>query len=320
MRHVLSTKTRKTKVKPNTTLKAKKGAESFIYLCTRGGLNDCLVQLLHILAYAQKHRRSILLQMKTYSAADLSSIFDFSQFPVPIYTNVKERLAAFPKEVFEPRVNPLKIQWGLPTQFNLQREYPREKVLLYSKGFGGDGFPLLKYIRFTPEFLTDFQTYRKKLGLPREYVSMHLRATDRKMMINNNVRGISLAESNIIIKTPTVSKDPKKASLEKIERFVRMFEDLPIFTASDNPALLALLKKKYPQMIMSESSFNYNNDTAGVLHKRYGSKDANILKEAFFDLLLLAGGEAIITSAGGFSRLAKKLQVDKALLADMCQS
>lgn len=262
--------------------------------------------------------------MQTYDAAELSSIFDFSKFPVPIYTNFRERLASFPGDAFEPRVHPMKIGKRRPAIFNFNKNYPREKVLLYAKGGGGDGFPVLHYVRFTPEFLSDFHTYRVKLGIPREYISMHLRATDRNIMINNNIRGIRLAESNLIIKTPTVSKDPKKASLEKIDRFVKLFEGVPIFAASDNLAILNSLKDKYPQIIMSQSSMNYNRDSAGnnpvVLHKKYGSKDGNVLKEALFDLLLLAGGKAILTSAGGFSRLAKKLQVDKALLADMLKN
>jgi len=320
MRHTLSNKTRRTRLNTNTTLKAKKAAESFIYLSATSGLNDCLFQLLQVLPYAQKHRRSIILRMQTYDAADLSSIFDFSRFPVPIYTNFRERLAAFPKDLFEPRVNPMKIGRRSPATFDFHETYPREKVLLYAKSGGGDGFPILKYIRFTPTFLDEFHAYRKKLGLPREYVSMHLRATDRTFTINNNIRGISLAESNRIIKTPTASKDPKKASLEKIHRYIQMFPGLPVFTASDNPPLLTLLKKKYPQIITPESSLNYNSGTPYILHRTYGSKDENVLKEALFDLLLLAGGKAILSSAGGFSRLAKKLQVDKALLADMMKN
>jgi hypothetical protein len=324
MRHISTNKTRKNKVTNNTTLKGKHRGESFIYFSAQSGLNDCLFQLSQILPYAQKHRRSIILRMQTYDAADLSSIFDFSAFPVPIYTNFRERLSAFPKDVFEPRVHPMKIGKRNPATFDLHEKYGREKVLLYSKGGGGDGFPILEYVRFTPEFLRDFHTYRNKLGVPREYISMHLRATDRAIMINNNIRGISLAESNRIIKTPTVSKDPKKASLEKIGRFIEMFPGVPVFTASDNRQLLSSLKHKFPQIITSESSSNYNSDNTRnnsfILHKTFGSKDGNVLKEALFDLLLLAGGKAILTSAGGFSRLAKKLQVDKALLADMMKN
>ena len=55
-------------------------------------------------------------------------------------------------------------------------------------------------------------------------------------------------------------------------------------------------------------------------HLNFGSKDEHLLKNALFDLLLLAGAKAILTSAGGFSRLAKKLQVDKALLMEMLKN
>lgn len=311
------------RARANTTLKAKRG-ESFIYLCARGGLNDCLVQLSQIIPYAQTHRRSIILRMQTYDATDLSSIFDFSKFPVPIYMNFQECLAAFPAEQFEPRVNPMKIGTGDSTVFNFNKTYPREKVLLYSKGSGGDGFSMLQYIRFTPEFLKEFRLHSESLHIPAEYISIHLRATDRALIINNNIRGISLAESNTIIKTPTSSKDPKKASLEKIDRFIKKFPGLAVFIASDNSNTLKYFKKKYPQTIMSEASFKYKSNSmenkSYIIHKKFGSKDENVLKDALFDLLLLAGGKAILTSAGGFSRLAKKLQVDKALLMDMLEN
>jgi hypothetical protein len=317
-------KTRKTRVNTNTTLKAKNTEESFIYLCAQGGLNDCLVQLSHILSYARKHRRSIILRMRTYDATDLSSVFDFSKFPVPIYTNFRERLAAFPAERFEPRINPMKIGKGASIVFNFHKTYSREKVLLYSNGSGGDGFPILQYIRFTPEFLNQFYMYRKKLELSREYVSMHLRATDRSITIDNNIRGITLAESNIIIKTPTASKDPRKASLEKIDRFIKKFPGVSVFVASDNPALLTSLRKKYPQIIHTDSAFRNNKhcteNKCDATHLNFGSKDKQLLKNALFDLLLLAGAKAILTSAGGFSRLAKKLQVDKELLTEMLKN
>jgi hypothetical protein len=315
-------KTRRARARANTTLKSKAG--SFIYLCARSGLNDCLAQLSHILPYAQKHGRSILLRMKTYDATDLSSIFDFSMFPVPIYTNYRERLAAFSRDDFEPHMNPMKIGSRRTTAFNFNKTYPHDKVLLYSRGGGGDGFPMLRLLRFTPEFLKEFRAYREKLGIPHNYISMHLRATDRSIAIDNNIRGITLAESNHIIKTPTASKDPKKASLEKIDRFIKAFPGVAVFAASDNPAVLVSLRKKYPQLIHSESAFNYTNHCTGnrcdATHLKFGSKDEDVLKHALFDLLLLAGGKAILTSAGGFSRLAKKLQVDKEVLADMCQS
>lgn len=324
MRPIIINKTRRARARARAnTLNAKNG-ESFIFVCTRGGLNDCLVQLSHILPYAQKHRRSIILRMQTYDATDLSSIFDFSKFPVPIYTNFRERLSAFPAEYFEPRINPMKIGKGNSTVFNFNKTYPREKVLLYSNGSGGDGFPILNYIRFTPEFLKEFHTYREKLGLPREYISMHLRATDRSIAIDNNIRGITLAESNLIIKTPTASKDSRKASLEKISRFIKLFPGVTVFAASDNPALLTSLKKKYPQIIHTDSAFrdkkHCTENMCDATHLKFGSKDEHLLKNALFDLLLLAGAKAILTSAGGFSRLAKKLQVDKALLMEMLKN
>jgi hypothetical protein len=72
---------------------------------------------------------------------------------------------------------------------------------------------------------------------------------------------------------------------------------------------------------MSEAPFkNKSSSKSHTLHKKFGSKDESVLKDALFDLLLLAGGKAILTSAGGFSRLAKKLQVDKALLMDMLEN
>ena len=300
MRHIMINKTRRARGNTNTTLKAK--GESFIYLCARSGLNDCLVELSKIIPYAQKHKRSIILRMQSYDASNLSRIFDFSSFPVPIYTNYRERLAGFSRGAFEPRINPMKIGRGRRVVFNFNKTYPREKVLLFSDGGGGDGFPILQYVRFTPEFLKEFRAYREKLGIPHNYISMHLRATDRSITIDNNIRGITLAESNLIIKTPTASKDPKKASLEKIDRFIQAFPGVAVFAASDNPAFLASLRNKYPQIIHTESTFNHKKHCTGnrcdATHLKFGAKDEELLKNALFDLLLLAGAKAILTSAG----------------------
>jgi hypothetical protein len=45
-----------------------------------------------------------------------------------------------------------------------------------------------------------------------------------------------------------------------------------------------------------------------------GRKDPNNLKKAIVDLIILAKGKAIMTSAGGYSRLAKKLLKRKDIL------
>jgi len=312
------------------TRKAKNG---YIYLCTKGGLNDCLVQLAICTDYAIKHNRSIIIEFTTYSATDLGKVFDFSKFPVPILTNYKEMQEKLKlKPIEPPYIKSLKQipgfrgfeadmhytngnfvdSIGRSLQFDVAKSYPSNKVLVYANGGGGAGdsaVNILQYIRLRPAVINAYKKKMKDYNIPEEYNSIHLRATDRSLNISNNITGMRLRDSDAIIKAPT-SGDPQIDSIKKIDTFMKI-SDLPVFISGDNRKLIDTLTKQYPRVTKSNIDSRCEaSGTRAPLHAQ-GSKDPGNLKNALVDLLILSGAKAIMTSAGGYSRLAKKLLAKK---------
>lgn len=136
----------------NKTRKHAKPSGSYIYLKGRGGLNDNLVQLAACTKYAMKHHRSIIVEFTTYTAADIDTVFDFSKYPVPIYTNFKEKARELKNHPLEPAC--IDSLQGMPKyatlqsdgfhdskghilRFDLDRSYPSDTVLVYASGGGG---------------------------------------------------------------------------------------------------------------------------------------------------------------------------------------
>jgi len=289
----------------NKTQKNKRG---FIYLKCRAGLSDNLCQLANCMEYAVQHQRSIILEMPTYKAANLSNIFDFSKFPVPVYTNAAEMLRKLANAPVEPYyMKSLKHQidfdgrdeetgiWhdkqGRPVSFDLSKSYPANKVLIYAGGGGGyNSMKALEHIRFKPQLINEYRKTLHKYNVPEKYVSIHLRATDRKLQVNKTAG--------------------HEDSLIMIDDFIKKHYKENIFVAGDNPKLIEKLTKKYPTIIKTEATKSNICDSeysCKALHKS-GKTDPNNLKQALIDLLILAGGTDILTTQGGFSRLAKHLQ------------
>jgi hypothetical protein len=253
--------------------------------------------------------------MPTYSATDISTVFDFSHFPVKIYTNYKEmreKLATKPivPEYYGSLTVPTKKtyknrKWsstsGQPFEFDFSKSYSPTVVLVYAAGGGGagdDAVEILSHIRLTPEVKELYREKLKDYSVPAEYVSIHLRATDRNLNITNNITGMLLKDSNAIIKMPS-SGNTHADSLKKIRAFIKA-HPIPVFVSGDNPKLIAKLTAKYPSILAG-------NDIHAKSHT-HGAKDPDNLKNAIADLLILAGAKAIMTSQGGYSRLAKKLR------------
>ena len=308
------------------TRSKKGGGIQYMYVKTSGGLNDSLTQLSNYTEYAKKHGYTIILEMPRYSATDLNSVFDFSNFPVPILTNHLEMQETLKGRPIEP--SHIKSLKDIPEKhefyrqqdprterllsFNLNKTYSPDTVLCSFGGGGGGGdrsLNILEYIRLRPAVIDAYKANLEEYSIPEEYNSIHLRATDRKLNITNNITGMLLKDSNAIIKFPS-SGNSHKDSLEKIDKFIKS-SPLPVFISGDNPALHNSLMDKYPQIIQTRT-INGNisckeRGTCKGVHKLLGQKDPDNLKKAIVDLLILAKAKAIMTSAGGYSRLAKKL-------------
>jgi hypothetical protein len=287
-------------------------------LKARGGLNDNLVQLAACTKYAIKHHRSIIVEFTTYAATDLDAVFDFSKYPVPIYTNFKEKAQELKHHPIEPAcIDSLqgKVEYGSLhsdgihdskghlMRFDLDRPYPSETVLVYASGGGGggdDAVNILEHIRLRPPVLEAYEKKLQEYGIPEEYVSIHLRATDKKLRIENNIAGMLLKDSNTIINAPSTG-NIHRDSLRKIKAFIKAHPTIATFVAGDNQKLIGKLRARYPSILTADSSKGTK-----PLHDS-GKTDPNNLRNAIVDLLILAGAKAIMTSQGGYSRLAKKL-------------
>jgi hypothetical protein len=288
-------------------------------------------------AYAIKHRYSIILQLNAYRATHLNDIFDFSDYPVKIYTNVtrkKEELKGRPVEPAYMKQIQDKVRYvtqkkgashDRSLRFNLSKTYPRDRVLLYA--YGGGGKPLLEnalkrerhlfeYIRFTKAFLNEYERVKQAAKIPERYIAIHLRATDMPLEISSSVEGASEKEESGIkeIKSP---KDSHTEALDKVSAFIEMNPDTPVYIASDNIRLLEKVKARHGNIVTTYSEKNTANCDSNRSCKRihaYNSKDSSILSGAVIDLLLLANAKKLMTSAGGFSRLAASLWRRKELV------
>ena len=302
-----------------------------------GGLNDCLNHLAICTAYAIKHRYSIILQLNVYRATHLNDIFDFSDYPVKIYTNVtrkKEELKARPVEPAYMKQIQDKVRYvtrkkgashDRPLRFNLFKTYPRDRVLLYAASGGGNPIVenaakrerhLFEYIRFTKAFLNEYEQVKQAAKIPERYIAIHLRATDMPLEIGSSVEGASEKEESGIkeIKSP---EDSHTEALDKVSAFIEMNPDTPVYIASDNIRLLEKVKARHGNIVTTYSEKNTANCDSNRSCKRihaYNSKDSSILSGALIDLLLLANAKKLMTSAGGFSRLAASLWRRKELV------
>jgi hypothetical protein len=311
---------RSSRIKHTTRKHPRRG---YIYLAARGGLNDNLAQLAICTEYAIKHRRSIIIEFTTYAAANIDTVFDFSEYPVPVFTNFKDKAVELSHNPIEPAAIttlkhiPMRFShhfsnergWldknGTALRFDLTRSYASDTVLVYASGGGGGGdnaLEILGELRLKPAVLEAYKNKLHKCDIPAEYVSIHLRASDRKLNITNNIAGMLLKDSDAIIKTPTTG-NLYRDSLRKIGAFIKAHQPMPVFIAGDNSKLIAKLEDRYPSVIAGSG---HPSKRSGPLHKQ-GASDPNNLRDSIVDLLILAGGKAIMTSQGGYSRLAKKL-------------
>jgi hypothetical protein len=306
----------------------RRNKESYICLRAKGGFNDCILQLAVCTQYAIRHKRSIVLELNAYN--DTENVFDFSEYPVKVYTNLNKKLQdlkdrsfypVFPKEF--TRKKTIRHQ-SPPVRFNLSKSYPPEVVLMYSAGVGG--LPIYKnssnreihifeHLRFTKEFLDKYKKAVHDAKIPEEYIAIHLRATDMPLKINSRTKGLT-AEEIRTINTVKKSGNSHKDALVKVSAFIEMNPETPVYIASDNIRLLKKLKEKHSNILTTESAKNNeceSNRACKRLHK-HNSDDSSVLSNALIDLLLLANAKKLMISNGGFSRLAADLFDKKDLL------
>jgi len=262
-----------------------------------------------------KHNKKILLEFMMYKKTNLEEIFDFSTYPVKIILNTEPILRKIinnnqrieplfyksqllnPKDVEDKGVYVGYYLDNKKIDFNRNKPFPMVKLLIRDNGGSPthNYYDLLKYIKFTDEFK---KIINEKLFNNIEYNAIHIRNTDA------DIKSIKYKENY-------------KEICEFIESSM-----VNVFLASDDYSILNDLKEKYKDKILLSNTTYYNINKGnlmkyqyGNLHQ-YGTLNSNVLKEAFYDLFLLASAKSILitNNKSGFSRLARFLCNHKGLL------
>jgi hypothetical protein len=287
----------------------------YILLRCRTGLHDCLSALSVFTDYAIKYDRSIMLQFMMYKKTDLNEIFDFSNYPVKIILNSRQIINKIiidnatvkPHFYKNQLLNPKNVQdkgvyigyflYNQRVDFDKNKDFPNVKLLVRDNG----GSPthdlslLVKYIKLNDRFKKEIH---KNLFYPIEYNAIHIRNTDC------DIEGLKYKEN-----------------YNKICDFIET-STLNVFLASDDYNILNHLKQKYKEKILLSNTKYYNvSNTDVMVHQhgnlhQFGTVNSCVLKEAFYDLFLLASAKSILITnpKSGYSRLAKYLCENKSEL------
>ena len=279
----------------------------YILLRVQSGFNDGVLLIYNMTQYALKYNRTIILTFECYSATKLDSIFDFSKYPVPIICG-EDIVPRLKYNLIEPTcygMNPYtlptsrapnysKLINGMPTRFDLTKEYPDTTLLIWDS-VGARELSMVqvfKDIQFTPGFLVKFRKQRNMF--PTVFNAIHIRGTD----------------------------DPlknKEKSMILIDEFIKSNPDTPTYLASDDMPLMDELTSKY-SMIVKPLSYKKIDYEYQSLHHTFGASDPECLSNAIIDLLMCASSKNFLISTGGFSRLIKQLHENKELLSRLIRS
>lgn len=271
----------------------------YLILRVTAGLADALSLLWYKAKYAKKHDRTIIFCLDTYSAADLDSIIDFSQFPAKVLCGEKHI-----KNILYSKIEPScfgndpykkcdstvsEKGYKIPsigdmiTKFDPEQSYP-DNVLLIFQGFGnfGEAHQTFLNIKFKPEFLKKFYIQRRVFD---KYIAIHLRATDY----------------------PGYNEEE---DIKKVDDLVLKYPDIPTYIACDNSKLVEKLCEKHKQLVRPLAYKKIDNWYYSM-HYSFGSTDPHCVTNALIDILMCASADDFLRSRGGFSNLISELRSNK---------
>lgn len=310
----------------------KKEHESYIYFIGYGGISDILSEFVTCTKYAVKYKRSILFEMgNVYTSTDIKSVFDFSKYPVPVYTDKHMIQELLKGQNVEPPVDLKKyslkgkicfignkpVKRDTPNSaalvFNTEKEYPRDTILIRSggrKGRPGHELYFFQHVTLHENIIEQYKEFIKKHNIPSSYVAAHLRATDKPLSFEFNISGINKPTSNSI----------KHGG---IDSFIEKYAPMQTYIATDNKRILEELKKKHPSVIHSDvvykSKRSNNNTRKHGLH-RNGADDPQVFINAILELIILAKAKILMPSVGGYTEMAKHLWKHKDVVERMLRS
>jgi hypothetical protein len=297
----------------------KKEHESYIYLLGYGGISDILSEFVTCTKYAVKHKRSLLFEMgNVYTSTDINSVFDFSNYPVPVYTDKHMIQELLKGRNVEPPVDlkkyslkgnicfigdkPVKRHTpnSAPLIFDTEKEYPRDTILIRSggrKGRPGHELYFFEHVTLQQNIIEQYKEFIKKHNIPSTYIAAHLRATDKPLSFEFNISGINKPTSNAI-------------KHEGVDAFIEKYVPMQAYIATDNKGLLNQLKKKHPSILHSDAVYkskrSNNNTRRNGLH-RNGRENPQVFIDAIIELIVLAKAKILMPSVGGYTEMARAL-------------
>lgn len=276
----------------------------YIIVRVFSGFTDALSLLWYHTKYAKQYNRTIIFSLSAYTATDLESILDFSEFPVPVLCGEKHienipfdliEPSCFENDPYKPCDSYVKHDiFNIPsignmiTRFDIEKQYPDTTLLIF-QGFGnlGQALETMKHIKFTSSFLEKFRVQRNLL--PDKYISIHLRATDY----------------------PGYNEE---TDIAKVDVFILKNPNEKVYIASDNTDLVNKLADKYSQIVKPLSFKTVARYEYYSIHYSFGDKDPDCLSDALIDILMCASGTDFLQSRGGFSDLIIKIKNTPELL------
>ena len=273
----------------------------YILLRVQSGFNDGVLLIHKLTPYALKYKRTIILTFEVYRATKLDSIFDFSNYPVPIICgedivpSLKYTAIEPPCYGMNPNTAPTsrdrysgKLINDMPTRFDITKTYPDTTLLIWDSIGARElsMFEIFKDIRLTNEFLAKFKKQRDLF--PSVFNAIHVRGTDDP------------------------NKDIEK-SMKLIDEFIAKNKNDPIYLATDDMPLMDRISSEY-SMVVKPLSYKKIDKTYYSLHHSFGNLDPECLSNAMIDLLMCASSKNFQRSNGGFSGLMEELHKNPELV------
>ena len=329
---ILSWSSRENRALNQKNFTRKKEYESYIYFIGYGGISDVLSEFVTCTQYAIKHKRSLLFEMgNVYTSTDIHSVFDFSKYPVPVYTDKAIIQGLLKGRTLEPPVDlkkyslkgnicfigdkPVKRHTpkSEPLIFDTEKEYPRDTVLLRAggrKGRSGHELFFFQHVTLQQNIIQQYKDFVKKHKIPSIYIAAHLRATDKPLSFEFNIPGINKPTSNTI----------KQGG---VDAFIEKYAPMQAYIATDNKRILEEVKRKHPSVLHSDvvykSKRSNNNTRKNGLH-RNGRDTPQVFIDAILELIVLAKAKILMPSVGGYTEMAKDLWEHKDVVERMLRA
>ena len=260
-----------------------KDAKLYVYFRPCAGLNDILNEFSLVISYCQKYRRILLVYRAISYGVDLLSFFSIKDTGVEIMNNIDSiqkivgsKVMNRPVRYCLSRRHRVFTDTNKASHFELNREYPNDRVLCYIRCGGGNRSHAFfrNHVRLLVHVHQEFTKKRFNIK-SREWYSIQVRNTDRKC----NYKGI---------KTACI---PKGAS---------------VYVATDDPQVIAYFQKK----LTNNTIYNFTTFGERRINLHYNSSVSGKTRimDTLHDLMFLAKSKRILSvSKGGFIGLARSL-------------